>query len=172
MPHPEPPARRAQAQTAPSAEDLASPLGGAIHACPACRCGQPEPRSWRIEFRPGTPLLSSNHREHWAAAREITAPIKDTAIVLARAAKIPRGLLRVAITAEFRQPPGRECVVREAHNLTPVVKAAIDGIAKAGVIADDADKYVASVTYQPGPPHPLGQLILIITEVTSGETHP
>src|SRR5690242_9875502 len=105
------------------------------------RAGTTTPRSWRIEFPPGMELLSSNHRKHHLAAHEITRAIKDAAIVLARQAKIPQ-LQRVVFVAEFRPPPGRRRVVREAHNLAPAVKAAIDGVTKAGVIRDDSDKYV------------------------------
>ena len=99
----------------------------------------------------------------------ITKPIRDAAIWLARAAKIPH-LARAAIVVEFRAPTGRKRVVREAHNLGPSAKAAIDGLVKAGVLTDDSDRYVADVSFRPGEPHPLGQLVLIITELPESET--
>src|SRR5690242_3403037 len=112
-------------------------------------------RSWRIEFPPGMELLTSNQLgASWQKRFRITKPIKDTAIWLARSAKIPH-LNRVAIVAEFRPPTGRRRVVREAHNLAPSVKSAIDGIVLAGVLTDDSDKYVADVSFRPGDPHPL-----------------
>lgn len=128
--------------------------------------GQPErARTWRIELPPGMELITSNHRSnHWGPRQRMTAAIKGAAIILTREAKIPH-LQRVAIVAEFRPPPGRRRIVREAHNLAPSVKAAIDGVMAAGVIRDDSDKYVAEVTFRCGEPHPLGQLVLIITEL-------
>lgn len=41
-------------------------------------------------------------------------------------------------------------------------------VTKAGVIRDDSDRYVAEVTFRPGKPHPLGQLILHIHELAEG----
>jgi hypothetical protein len=116
-------------------------------------------RSWRIEFPPGIRLLTSNQQGGaWQKQYRITKPIKDAAIWLARAAKIPH-LERVAIIVEFRSPTGRRRVVREVHNL------------KAGVLTDDSDRYVADVSFQPGEPHPQGQLVLIIHELPE-ETSP
>lgn len=109
-------------------------------------------------------LLTSNGREHWAVRARITKQISDTAIVLCRAAKIPR-LHRVAIVAEFQPPTGRRRVVREAHNLGPAVKAGIDGCVRAGVLADDSDRYVAEVAFRSGETYPLGRLVLTIYEV-------
>lgn len=125
-------------------------------------------RSWRIELPAGMDLLTSNQQgESWQKQYRITKPIKDAAIVLARAAKIPH-LERVEIVVEFRPPIGRRRVVREAHNLGPSAKAAIDGLVKAGVLTDDSDRYVANVSFREGDPHPLGQLVLILTELTEG----
>lgn len=125
-------------------------------------------RTWRIEFPPGMELITSNHRSnHWGPRHKLTAAIKGAAILLARQAKIPE-LGRVSFVAEFRPPPGRRRIVREAHNLAPAVKAAIDGVMTAGVIRDDSDKYVAEVTFRAGDPHPQGQLVLIITELSEG----
>lgn len=139
------------------------PLPGGRSHTPAG--GGTTPRMWRIEFPAGMELLTSNQLgASWQKRYRITKPIKDTAIWLARAAKIPH-LDRATIVAEFRPPTGRRRVVREAHNLGPSVKAAIDGIVQAGVLTDDSDRYVADVSFQPGEPHPLGQLALTITEL-------
>jgi len=131
------------------------------------------PRTWRIEFPPGLELLSSNQLGgKWQKRYRILTPIKDAAIVLARKAKIPH-LERAAIVVEFRPPTGRKRVVREVHNLAPTAKVAIDGLVKAGVLTDDSDRYVADVSFRPGEPHPLGQLVLIITDLPEDtETSP
>jgi hypothetical protein len=116
-------------------------------------------------------LLTSNQQGGaWQKQYRITKPIKDAAIVLARAAKIPH-LDRVDIVVEFRPPTGRRRVVREAHNLGPSAKAAIDGLVKAGVLTDDSDRYVANVSFREGEPHQLGQLALIVTELPKETSH-
>jgi hypothetical protein len=153
-----------------SAADETAPPAVPIEVPPV---GVTNPRTWRIEFPPGMELLTSNQQGgKWQKQYRITKPIKDAAIVLARAAKIPH-LNRVTIVAEFRPPTGRRRVVREVHNLGPSAKAAIDGLVKAGVLTDDSDRYVADVSFKPGDPHPLGQLVLLITELPEDpETSP
>lgn len=130
---------------------------------------QPEPRTWTIVLPAGMELLTSNDRDkHWGRPYRVGKAITDAAIVLTRAAKMPR-LERVVIVAEFQPPPGRRRIVRDTHNLAPSVKCAIDGIVRAGGLIDDSDKYVAEVSYVPGDPHPGGRLLLHITETPAQE---
>lgn len=117
-----------------------------------------------IEMPAGMELLTSNQRGHWGKGYRIGQDITDAVILLARAQKIPR-LDRVTIVAEWRPPTRGRSVVRDAHNLAPSVKAAIDGITRAGVLVDDSDRYVADVAIRSGDACPLGRLVLIITEV-------
>jgi hypothetical protein len=85
--------------------------------------------------------------------------------------KVPR-MERVSILAEYQPPPdGRR---RDADNPIASVKALIDGIVKAGVLADDeCPRYVTSVTCRIGEPYPRGRLVLVLTEVpAAGEGSP
>lgn len=58
-----------------------------------------------------------------------------------------------AIAFGFRFPNNR---IRDSHNLSPVAKAAIDGIVAAGVLPGDDDRHVGRVSYEriwPNGPH-------------------
>lgn len=135
-----------------------------VNASGGDRCAPAGGRTWTIAFPIAMELLTSNDSQNWARTHRIGTVIKSAAIVLCRAQKIPR-IERASITVEFLPPTGRRRVVREAHNLAPSAKYAIDGCVKAGVLTDDADKYVAAVTYISGERTPGGQLLLYIHEL-------
>jgi crossover junction endodeoxyribonuclease RusA len=111
-----------------------------------------------IELPPGLPLLNANQRLHWAVRNRHTQDIKDHAWARAKQAKVPV-LGRVAITVEY-QPPDRRR--RDADNLAPTGKAAIDGLVLAGVLPDDDSKHVTAVSYQIGEPFPFGRIVIRI----------
>ncbi|MER5649699.1 hypothetical protein [Streptosporangium sp. NPDC002524] len=91
-----------------------------------------------LVFPPGLETMNSNHRRNRYEANRLTQMWKGTAITLARAARIPR-LERTFVVSEFR-PPRQG--TRDAANLYPTVKACLDGIVVAGVLADDSQTYV------------------------------
>jgi crossover junction endodeoxyribonuclease RusA len=97
---------------------------------------------YRIEFPPGTELVSANSRMHYFAKAKIMAALRREAAVLAR--DIPH-LDRVHVTGIFYPPDRRR---RDAGNiLFWAVKAGVDGIVDAGVLDDDNDDYVLSTTF-------------------------
>lgn len=122
----------------------------------------PCPRTWTVDMRPGTALLSANGREHWAAKARRTRALRDAAAWLARQQRIPR-LNRAHVLAVYEPPDRRR---RDPANLYPAVKACLDGFTDAGVWADDDAAHVLgpdmrlSATVCAG-----GRLLLTITEL-------
>jgi len=82
---------------------------------------------------------------------------------MALKAKVPR-LERVSVVVEYQPRDRRE---RDADNISPSGKAALDGIVAAKVLADDSKTYVTGVRCTIGEPYPLGRLVLHLTEVTA-----
>jgi hypothetical protein len=76
-------------------------------------------------------------------------------------AKVPR-LERVSVVVEY-QPPDRRH--RDADNISPAGKAALDGIVAARCLAGDDKRYVAGVRCTIGEVFPKGRLVLHLTEV-------
>jgi crossover junction endodeoxyribonuclease RusA len=107
------------------------------------------PRTWRVEFPAGIPLLNANRRQHWAVKARITRDLRQVAFVCARRDRVP-ALSRAHIVVEYCPPDRRR---RDVHNLFPSAKAAVDGLVDAGVLPDDSD------TYLTGPDMRLGQVI-------------
>lgn len=110
-------------------------------------------REWVVEFPPGTTLLTANARLHWAARSARTRALRDAAQVLARAARIPQ-LEHADIVVEYEPPPPRKHMrhprasqrITDSDALWPTQKAALDGIADAGVFASDHHDHVRRVT--------------------------
>jgi Holliday junction resolvase RusA-like endonuclease len=110
----------------------------------------------------GIRLLSSNGRYHWSVRAAITHDIRKAAWACAKQAKIPP-LKRASIIVEYQPPLVKR--KRDAENVQPSGKAAIDGITDALVFADDNSEYVVSVKYTIGEPFPRGRIVIHITEV-------
>lgn len=83
-------------------------------------------------------LLTSNQRPHWAVRHRKTKYMRGLAKDTAQALRVP-ALRRARIVAWVTWPDGRR---RDRHNLSPTVKALVDGIVDAGVIPDDSDRYL------------------------------
>jgi hypothetical protein len=113
--------------------------------------------------------MNANQRQaHWSARSTPTKAWRTAAGLYAKQAKVP-ALGRAAITAVVHRSDRRRDA--DAHNRYPTVKAAVDGLVDAGVLPDDCDRYLDSLTIRAGEPvdkrkHPLGVLELIIAEVT------
>lgn len=137
-------------------------------------------RTWTITIAAPCEWLTANFRGHHMARARLTAQWRRAACVAANIAMLPTDLERVRIdaVAHFR---GR-APVREASNLHPTLKAAVDGLGpqrrtKSGVapghglIADDDDKHLDGPHITIGdklPPHPyapVGELVLVISEI-------
>lgn len=112
---------------------------------------------------PPMSYLNSNQRLHWATKARRTRAIRDAAAWATKALRqAPMGA--VEITAVIHPKTNRRF---DPHNLQPTVKAAIDGIVDARLIADDDSSRLVSVAFRAGEKDPAGTRIdLIVKEVT------
>lgn len=91
--------------------------------------------TWHTLWLPyATPPLTANQRLHWAVKARTTADVRRTAMLLARAAKLPQGVEHVTIELHYTPRDRRR---RDADNLVPTLKAACDGLVDAGLVPDD-----------------------------------
>lgn len=90
-------------------------------------------------------LLSSNQRlNHFDKARR-TRAIRDMALVWARHLR-PEPMQAATLDVVVAYPPLKR--TRDAHNLQPAAKAAIDGIVgDYGLLPGDDDQYLTRVTF-------------------------
>lgn len=96
-------------------------------------------RTWRLDLPWRGPLLTENQRLHWAQKAQLTRTIRDTTRLLAGNANLPRGLDRVEITLHWQPALNRR---RDDHNMTPTLKAAVDGLVDYGLTPDDNSRHV------------------------------
>ncbi len=133
---------------------------------PGAGTAQPGPDGavvYTIALPPRLKLLNSNEmrKMHWRTERAIARDIVDAAIVMTRAAKVPR-LDRVVISAALHPNDRRKL---DPHNWSPSVKAATDGIVRSGVLADDDFEHVTDGGITLGEPVKGFQLVLYVTPV-------
>ena len=95
---------------------------------------------WWLTLPLSTPL-SLNHRMHHQVRAKRTREVREMALLLARAAKIPH-CERVRVTLVYTPKDSR---VRDPLNLVATLKACEDGLVDAGVVDDDNPRYVESV---------------------------
>ncbi|MDT0302952.1 hypothetical protein [Streptomonospora wellingtoniae] len=111
---------------------------------------------------PRLPRLNSNQRMHWSVWRRRTRLIRETAAWVTTSLR-EAPMERAQITAVIHPKTNARF---DPHNLQPTVKAAIDGIVDARLLADDDSKRVVSVAFVAGEKDPAGPRIdLIVTEV-------
>ena len=117
---------------------------------------------FKIELPAGIDLLNANQRYHWSKKANITSRLRYIAREAARGKpKIGKAKIR----AVYYAPDNRR---RDVSNLFPSVKAAVDGVVDAGVLADDSDKYVVSLEMVRGEENRAGgQLVIEVIEVIS-----
>lgn len=93
------------------------------------------------------PLTINRERAvHWRDHRRSTAHWRETFAWLAIAARIPH-LDRVTVDATPIKRDRRGWP--DVGACMPAVKAAIDGLVDAGVLDDDTDRHVVSLTFHP-----------------------
>lgn len=97
-----------------------------------------EKPDWTIEMPPGIKVMNANDRGHWAPRHRLTRTWRQTALVLARKAKLPR-LEQACIIVEYYPPTRR---TRDEANLAPTAKAIVDGLVEAGLLPDDNTAYL------------------------------
>jgi crossover junction endodeoxyribonuclease RusA len=88
-------------------------------------------------------LLTSNQRLHWAKKAKATKAIRDAAIVMTKYTKV-RPMQRATLEVVVTWPDKRR---RDAENIQPSAKAAIDGCVDAGLLPDDSDNHLLKVSY-------------------------
>jgi len=120
-------------------------------------------RTFTIALPAGMKLLSLNDRLHFGERHRRTQDLKRAACVMALHAKVPR-LERVFVVVEYQPPDLRH---RDADNISPAGKAALDGIVAARCLAGDDSHHVAGVRCVIGEPFPKGRLVLHLTEVAA-----
>ena len=92
--------------------------------------------------------VTSNHRLHRMEEARRTAHIRHAAGWLARKHMTPMsGPVRVVAT--IHMPTRRRF---DPPNAEPVLKAAVDGIVDAEILADDSAEHVHEWAFRPGPP--------------------
>lgn len=143
-------------------EDLVRLLTGGVVAGPA----------HEVRLPAGLPLLSANGREHWRPKAAATRTIRDAAHLavkgspaLRRAMLAARGgpvMERAHVLAVLHPADRRR---RDPANIYPAVKAALDGIVDAGVLADDDSTRVIGPDMRLGPTVRGSQLVLWLRPV-------
>lgn len=128
--------------------------------------------AYEVRLPAGLPLLSANGREHWGSKAAATRKIRDTAHL---AAKGTPALRRAMLTARGGPVMERAHVLAVLHpadrrrrdpaNIYPAVKAALDGIVDAGVLADDDSTRVIGPDMRLGPTVRGSQLVLWLRPV-------
>lgn len=126
-------------------------------------------REWTVRIKAPVPWLNVNQRKDRRAQAGDVRQWRRAGWTFSRAAMVPRIDL-AEVTAIVRFPDDH--VRRDAPNVYPSIKAAVDGaLVDAGVVADDNDSYVTALHILPGEPiparpySPAGELVLVIREV-------
>lgn len=99
-----------------------------------------------VEVAASQIITSNNERGHWANRSGIKKTLRRDAELLARAARLPKGLQRVHVVVHIDYPDRRK---RDAHNLMPTIKPIIDGLVDAGVLVDDSDTHLIGPDLRP-----------------------
>lgn len=116
-----------------------------------------------VTLPPNLDLLNSNQRLHWATKARRTRTIRDATAWTTRALN-EKPMSAAKITATIHPKTNHRF---DPHNFQPTVKAMIDGIVDAQLIADDDATRLWSVAFQAGPKNPAGTRInLTVKEVT------
>ena len=104
----------------------------------------PEPRTFHLTLPVPDQVLSPNARPHWAVKRRAVKAARELAWGEARARWCWHGApMRRVRLALFWTIIGRRCP--DLDNLNASCKAYLDGIADAGVIADDSARTVVAI---------------------------
>ena len=100
----------------------------------------------RIQI-PTAEFISANDRLHWAEKARRTRAIRALAMLEARE-RDPAPTPCLADVTIHRPKGG---TLRDAENSAPTVKACLDGLRDAHVLAEDDRKHVTAITYRIAP---------------------
>lgn len=84
------------------------------------------------------PPLHANQRLHWRPERALKKLVRDAVEWRAKEAKVGP-CVRVFTEVHYRPGDNRQ---RDASNLMPTQKAAVDGLVRAGIVPDDSAHWV------------------------------
>jgi len=86
-------------------------------------------------------LITANDKMHWASRAKLTKQLRQWGYLLGREGEaVARlGLTHARVEMEFAYPDRRR---RDRSNLAPTVKALMDGLIDAGLLPDDADRFL------------------------------
>lgn len=120
------------------------------------------PPAYQVALPGNTKLINANARLHFRKQAELVKDIRDTACLIARAAKIP-ALQRAHVF--YVVHPDTKTRRRDPGNWSPSAKAAVDGLVDAGILPDDNHTRLLGPDPRIGEPVKGGQLILHITDL-------
>lgn len=86
-------------------------------------------------------LITANDKPHWGVRARLTKQLRQWGYLLGREGEgVARlGLTHARVEMEFAYPDRRR---RDRSNLAPTVKALMDGLIDAGLLPDDADRFL------------------------------
>ncbi len=86
-------------------------------------------------------LITANDKMHWGVRARLTKQLRQWGYLLGREGEgVARlGLTHARVEVEFAYPDRRR---RDRSNLSPTVKALMDGLIDAGLLPDDADRFL------------------------------
>lgn len=103
---------------------------------------------YEVVFRMGVDeVLSENDRRHWRVKARRVKELRDLArqhAALGRAPHLDAARLVVTVSLPDRRR-------RDLHNLTPTVKALVDGLVDAGLLPDDDAAHLAGPDWRLAP---------------------
>lgn len=103
---------------------------------------------------PRAVLLSANGREHWAQRARVTKHLRQLAAIAAR----PHPPMdRAHLTVRVGWMDKRR---RDVANISPTLKALIDGCVDAGLLADDDDTHLIGPDLRPWVAGKYGHVVL------------
>lgn len=139
----------------------------------------PDPRTYTLELPAGTPILTANQSLHFHDRSDRVEALAAVVTRLVRAQRPPPFTGQVDVLVEYWSPPHRKAdrhplssqEVKDAENIAPTSKAAIDALVRSGVLVNDSRKWVRQVTYRiAAEHHPRGLIRITITEVGEDST--
>lgn len=83
------------------------------------------------------PPFTLNNTPHWAVKKDLVFMIRRAAKLLAMKDKVPRHLNHITVSLNYVPRDNR---IRDEDNLTPILKAACDGLVDALVVPEDTNK--------------------------------
>ncbi|PRB78268.1 hypothetical protein CQ012_02445 [Arthrobacter sp. MYb214] len=95
--------------------------------------------SFTLEIPKLADWLNLNQKEHWAPRNKRAQAWRHGAHIMARQAKLPKGLQRVQVDAYVWK---KTRVRYDPHNLMPTLKPVIDGLVDCGLLVDDSSEYL------------------------------